>query len=67
MAIRNSFRIFMTILKNMKTLHNIQRQLNTTILAITIWSDSLCGSLMSVFQYNNEPKQGGSWSGYNMS
>jgi hypothetical protein len=39
---------------------NIHQQLSTAQRAISIWSDSLCGSDTVIgFTYNNEPKQGG--------
>jgi hypothetical protein len=51
----------------MTTIHNIQRILTTAISTVLVWSDSLCQDIIEFFHYNNEPKQGKSWSGYNMS
>jgi hypothetical protein len=44
----------------MKAIQNIHQLNNTQQRAISIWSDSLCGSDTVIgFTYNNEPKQGG--------
>ncbi len=44
----------------MKAIQNIHQQLSTAKRAISIWSDSLCGSDTVIgFTYNNKPKQGG--------
>lgn len=51
----------------MKTIQNIQLQLTQTCRAIILWSSSLCNDMVFGFSYNNEPKQGHSWSGFNIS
>lgn len=51
----------------MKTIQNIHQQFTLAFRAISIWSNSLCNDVMLGFSYNNEPKQGQSWSGYNIS
>lgn len=51
----------------MTTNSNIQRQIAITISTILVWADSLCNDQILWFShYNNEPKQGGSWSGFNV-
>jgi len=51
----------------MKTIQNIHQQLTQAFKAISKWSDLLCSDVILGFMYNNEPKQGHSWSGYNIS
>jgi hypothetical protein len=48
----------------MKTIHNIQRQISASIITLHTVMVSLCSDQILWFSYNNEPKQGGSWSGY---
>lgn len=47
----------------MTSTDKIQTYLNDQIL----WFSSLCLTIVRGFHYINEPKQGGSWSGYIMS
>lgn len=51
----------------MKITQNIQLQLTHTCRAIILWSSSLRNDVILGFSYNNEPKQGHSWSGFNIS
>ncbi len=41
----------------MKAIQNIHQDIIAMRLAISIWSDSLCGGDVLGFTYNNEPKQ----------
>jgi hypothetical protein len=51
----------------MKTLQNIQQNIITTLTAIRTWSDMvLCVGAFSD-SYNNEPKHGSTWYGFNIS
>lgn len=51
----------------MTTISNIQRQISITISTILVWTGWLCnGRILWFSHYNNEPKQGGSWSGFNI-